>query len=181
MAQRKKKAVKKVAKKKPANQTSFKKGNKAAAVKGKGKGTPRYDRETLISKKIDNVTITNYMTLNSHLTPEELIMRLKNEKVSTLESMIIKSLLKGYRTGDIIQLSFFLDRLIGKVPNQIEHSVKNKFDDMSIEELLAEKRRVSEINRRNMTWNEQNHERSKEQLEVAIEIEANTRDIDTGD
>lgn len=162
--------------------TSFKKGNKAGAKKTLAKkGTPTYNRDELLAKKIDKVTITNYLTLNSHLTVHELIKRLETEKVSVLEAMLIKGMIKAYRTGDVYQMNFFLERLVGKVPNQVEHTVNNPYKDMSDEELLAEKKRVSEINRRNMTWNEQNNQRMIQQLEEASVIEATTGDDSTGD
>ena len=160
------------------NQTSFTKGNKKSVGNNATRGKAMYDREELIARKIDNRTITRYLTLNSHLTPRELLDRLREEDVSTLEAMIIKAMLKGYRTGDVNQLNFFFERLVGKVPNQIKHSVDNPYDGMSDEELLAEKRRVTEINRKTMRLIEQTNPRRIEEESIARAIEESTPEPD---
>lgn len=148
--------------------TSFKAGNQEWK-KRVAKGVTRTELEAFRAIKIDAAMIENYITQNSHLSPHELVARLRNERVSILEAMLIKAMLKGYRNGDVAQLSFFLDRLVGKVPNKIEHEVKNPYKDMSMEELMAEKKKVTELNRKTTQFLETTNERiinQMKQLEV---------------
>lgn len=162
--------------------TSFRKGNLAAGVGNKNaKGRTQADREELAMKKIDAGMVTRYFTLNSHLTIHELIARLQTERVSVLEGMIIKGMIQAQRSGDTGQINFFLDRLIGKVPNKIEHEVKNPYKDMSIEELMQEKQRLNEINRKTLNIIEATNERVINQnREIAAYVNATGNSADSG-
>lgn len=139
--------------------TSFTKGNTRSRGNRGPKGRTKADREQLAVKKIDLDLVTNYFTINSHLTPHELVARLRTQKVSMLEAMIIKGMLRAYRTGDTFQINFFIERLVGKVPNKIEHSVKNPYEGMSIDQLMAEKIRLTELNRKTLDFIETTNER----------------------
>jgi len=147
-----------------ANSGSFKPGNQIRKGKTAHKAPSPKTLEALRAVKIDAAMIENYITQNSHLSPHELVARLRNERVSVLEAMLIKAMLKGYRSGDVSQISFFLDRLVGRVPNKIEHNVTNPYKDMSMDELMAEKKKVTELNRRTTQFLEATNERTINQM-----------------
>lgn len=128
--------------KKTKSKTQFKKGNKVA--KGnKSTSAPRITLEKVASQKIDKSVVDRYLTVNSHLTPHELVQRLKLEQVSVLEGMLIKGLLKAYRTGDPHNINFYLDRIIGKVPTRVAHSLENELEGMTDEQLIEEKKKYA--------------------------------------
>lgn len=148
---------------------------------GKPKGHPQRDREELLTRKIDAGLISRYLTLNSHLTLKELQHRLKFEEISILEGMTIKGLIMAYKSGNYSQINFFYERLIGKVPNKIEHSVENPLDKLSDAELIAKKRELEETNRRTLRFIEASSASvtNLEQEALAI-VEASNREAETG-
>lgn len=152
------KLKKKVKEKKP---KGFQKGNKHG---GGVQGTQTYDSEALLAKTIDKVLVTNYITLNSHLTVPQMKEKLKNQNVSLLERAICKDLLSIGENGGTGTLGFFLDRLIGKAVQPIELSKKDPLKDLSQEELLEMKRELEKTNRQSMTYLENNNPRVQEQL-----------------
>lgn len=146
---------------KPKKPKGFQKNNKLTPPRAKG--ITQYDREQLILKKIDNVTVVNYITLNSHLTREQLEYRITKEKPSAIEGMLIRGLLRAYDTGDIHQMNFYLDRLVGKVATTLKHEVANPFKDVPTEELIKQKEQLAVIGRRTMDLYEQTSERFQAQ------------------
>lgn len=137
--------------------TKLVKGHKESVGNKARKGLTAQEREQLLAIKVDSNLVKNYLTLNSHLTPEELVHRLKHEKVSALEAMLIKSFLKAYNTGDFNVVNQILDRIVGKTPNVIQHGMVNPLEGKSVEELKEMKRQLESQNRSTMTWLEQNH------------------------
>ena len=136
---------------------TFKKGNKKSVGNKGRKGLTPIEKEQLLAIKVDSNLVKNYLTLNSHLTPEELVNRLQYERVSALEAMLIKSFLKAYNTGDFQMVNQILDRMIGKTPNVINHGMVNPLDGKSVEELQKMKRELEVQNRATMTYLEQHH------------------------
>ena len=124
------------------NKGMFQKGNPLA----KGTKRTRTAPNTLAivsNVKIDKALIDRYLTANSHMTVDQLIRRLNLGDVSVLEGMLIKGLLKAYRTGDPHNLNFFLDRLVGKVPTRVAHSLENELKDMDDATLVKEKEKYA--------------------------------------
>lgn len=144
------------------NQTSYKKGKKPTG--GAPKQRSSYDREALLAKKIDNVVITNYLTLNSHLSEEQLQKRLKEPNLSSLEKALIKNLIFAADGADIQRLTFVLDRLVGKPKQEIELSKKDPLKDLSPEQLLEMKRELEKSNRQSMDLLEKTNPRVQQQL-----------------
>lgn len=131
----------------------IKKGEKRAlGVKGR-KGRPHYDREERLAVRVDKGLVTRYLSLNSHLTLSELKEKIKlNSGISALENMVIRGMIRACNTGDSFQIGFYLDRLVGKVPNKVEHSVPDPFEGMTNDQLLEEKRKLETINRKTMSF-----------------------------
>ena len=130
------------------NPKGFQKGNKLS--QGKIKDSIGYDRQALIAKKIDAALITQYITLNSHLTPQQLERRLKTEKVSAIERMLINTLLYVSKTVDVQCMNFVLDRLVGKAIQPIQHMSSDKYDGMTVEQLLQLKADVQLSNEKTL-------------------------------
>jgi hypothetical protein len=118
-----------------------------------------YDKDTLIAKKIDKITMVQYLTLNSHLTPQELKEKLKNERVSSLERIVIRMILNGVVLGSIDTLNFIFDRLVGKVTNKIEVSKPDELEEKSLEELIEMKKQLSITNARTLEFMQATNER----------------------
>ncbi len=155
--------------------TSFKKGNKAAKGVGGREGKPTVDREERLLKKIDAGMITRYLTLNSHLTVQEMQKKLKSAKdISMLEYMTIRGMIVAAQTGDTNRINFFYDRLIGKVPQKITHGLDDPYEGKSTEELIEMKRKLEASGRQTVKHIEQ-LPRMKEQ---AAEVEAEYRELE---
>ena len=121
----------------------FKKGNKMQSKGTRKTQTSPSTLNKVSNIKIDKALVDRYLTANSHMSVEGLIERLQLGGVSILEGMLIKGMLKAYRTGDPHNLSFFLDRLIGKVPTRIAHSLENELAGMDDEQLMREKEKYA--------------------------------------
>lgn len=129
-------------KRKP-NTGQFKPGNKLGR-RAKGKTHVTQTLEKVANQKVDKALVDKFLTFNSHLTPNELLKKLKVKPVSILEGMLIKGMLKAFRTGDPHNIDFILNRLIGKVPTRIAHSLDNELQDLTEEQLLERKRQYAE-------------------------------------
>jgi len=114
--------------------------------------------------------ISRYLTLNSHLTVDQIREKIKLRQCSMLEAMVCRGMIMAYVTGDTHRIDFFFERLIGKVPNKIEHSKPDPFEGKTIEELRLMKLQYEEANRRSLNYIEQNSERVKQQERDVIEI-----------
>ncbi len=96
----------------------FQKGNPG------GPGRPPMDPEL---KKIQKVTRTEAELLLSkfmQMDIDELEAVLRDKKRKCVEHMIGRIVLMGIKNGDHARLDFMLNRLIGKVKENIEHSVR---------------------------------------------------------
>lgn len=156
------------------NSTSFTKGHKINKGKRNAAGKVSYDREELANRRLDHGLISRYITLNSHLTRLELRDRLKEKGLSIVEERIIKSLL-----GDEASLSLgdLINRTAGKVPDVIEHAVRDKYAGWTVEELQAEKRRLSDINRKTLTQIENSYGMNKQQETTPNELATTAIDV----
>jgi hypothetical protein len=156
------------------NATSFQPGNQASkGVRGRaGKVTMSYDADELAARTIDKALVNKYFTVNSHLTLNQLREKYRSPNLSALEGMIVKSMILGAEQGDTGRIDFFLDRLIGKVPQKVDVTKTNRFENMTLEQLQAEKARLAEINQNRLRLMEQT-DRVKQQERDVIEITAN--------
>lgn len=142
----------------------FQKGNTVGI--GNKKNKTSYDAEQLLLKKIDNTTIVNYLTLNSHLTENQLEQRLKDPTISSLEKGIVKQFLEISKHGSMGSLQFVLERLVGKPKQEIELSKKDPLKDLSQEELLEMKREIEIQNRKTMQYLEANHPQVQRNIQL---------------
>lgn len=165
-----------MAKSKKQRGRNFPKNHKLSAGKNQNKARRSYDAEELASRRIDNHVVNRYLTLNSHLTEEELEDRLKDPKITMFEKRIVKSILG---TDEALAFSEIVNRLAGKVPDKIEHSAVSKFSNMTTEELLNEKRRLNEANRETMDRIERDTEERKRLQIESLQQSTATDTIET--
>ena len=164
------------------NKTSFKKGHTKSKGKSGKKGNtnvPTIDQRAVI--KIDKNIVEKYFNLNSGLTPHQIVARLKTLKITMLEAIVMRAMLKAYRGGEAYQCDFVLNRMIGKVPNKIHHEVINPYDAMTIEQLEAEKARLNVVNRNEMTYQERtnpNFQNLEREVTAFVKDPKNTPDGD---
>lgn len=123
--------------------TAFKKGNKASKGISKAGNSNTTVREIKNLRKIDNTLIVSYITVNSHLTRQELEKRLATERVTSLEEAIVNQLITASR-GGLDSLNFILDRLVGKVTTKVEITKPDPFENKTVEELNQMKRQLED-------------------------------------
>ncbi len=95
-----------------------------------------------------------------HLTVPELQQIQRDPETTALEQMLIAVIIKATNQGDDKRLTFYLDRLLGKVPDKIDLTGNQtiNFDDISKEELDE---RMEKILRRLKRVNESTTKRGK--------------------
>lgn len=153
------------------NKGMFQKGNKKQPKGSEITRTAPATVASVTNARVDKALVDRYLRVNSHLTVEQLITRLKLEGVSVLEGMLIKSMLKAYRTGDPHNVNFILDRLIGKVPTRVAHSLENELKDLDDEQLKKKKEMYSLALRSEI-------EHCEKQVETKLKDFENTKFID---
>ncbi len=157
--------------------TSFKKGNKIAAGNKSKAGQIASDREERLTRKVDAGLVQRYITVNSHLTVDEMKERLHDHnrgQISFLEYMIIRTMVVCAQTGDPARLNTIIDRIAGKVPQKVTHGVDDPFEGKSNEELIDIKRKLEATNRQSLKYAEQ----TPRVIEQSKEVEAEFREIE---
>lgn len=104
--------------------TSYKKG-----VSGNPKGRPKMDPEL---KALLDVTKTTYRTIAVkyfNMTKKELAGVKQNDSMTMLEWTFVKCLLKVHDKGDYATLDKMMDRVIGKVKDEVDLTV-NPHDEL---------------------------------------------------
>lgn len=103
--------------KKKHNQTSFTKGNKAAA----GKSLPEDIKKAKALNQVELERILNKYLYDSKAYDLDEVLQDPNAK--PIDQVIVRIILEAIEKGDPVRLDFLLQRLIGKVATKIEHSV----------------------------------------------------------
>lgn len=101
--------------KKPAN--AFPVGNKLS------NGRPKKDPLIKKAAKFTRTSIEALLTQFLYLNMDELNAVIEDAKRPTIDHFVAKILQIGIKTGDQQKLNFLLERIIGKVRDQIEHTV----------------------------------------------------------
>lgn len=163
------------------NKANFLKHHRITSGRQGVKAIATYNREELLNKRIDHRLVTDYITLNSHLTIKDLKDKLKYEKVSALEHMIVQAIINAALTGAPEKVDFILNRLIGKTPTLIGIAkLPNAMDEMSTEELIAEKLKIEEAIRDTLEYERKTSERFINQETIAHEyINTTSKRIDS--
>lgn len=157
-----------VKKKRGAPTNAFTKGNTASKGSSGLKGLTPLEIEALANKKIDKFLITRYITLNSHLTEDEARQRLEDPTISIFEKRIIGSLIG---CDDALNFNQILERVAGKVEERHVHQAIDPYEGKTNEELIEEKRRLEEQNRRYLQYVEEKQGLRPHQLQESREGE----------
>lgn len=94
---------------------TFKKGNKAS----KGKGRPPTSPEVRAIKKL---TTSHYIEIANkylYLNEAQLKARLKDKSLTALEKIVCKFVIQNIKSGSVSSLETLLQRLIGRVPAEV--------------------------------------------------------------
>ena len=103
----------------PGKGKPFVKGDKRC---GRPRKTPEEKKAYSMNKTEATQILVDFMQMKT--SELELIPKDKSRKV--IEHIIARIALEAIRTGDHVRLNFVLDRVIGKVSDKIEHSVRPK-------------------------------------------------------
>lgn len=103
-----------------ARDTKFKKGHPG------GPGRPKKDPELAKAEKLTKTEAEQHLIKFMQMDVEALQDVLKDKKRKVIEHIIGRIALMAIKNGDHSRLDFVLNRLIGKVSDKIEHSVKPK-------------------------------------------------------
>jgi len=113
MAKKKKKTAKR-----SANSGSFKPGNQAS----KGKGRTPVPGDIKTARTLNKTELERILNKFLNMNVTELKAIAKHPSTSVLEVMLANIAAKAITQGDQVRLDFLLNRTIGKVKEQIQHS-----------------------------------------------------------
>lgn len=87
-----------------------------------GPGRPAVTPQLKQLKKLNQESLAKILNELAHASIQELAAMSKETHRSVFEMIIISILKKAYEQGDQQRVNFILDRLIGKVKDQVEHT-----------------------------------------------------------
>lgn len=111
------------------NRTSFGTGNKVAV----GKGRPRMPPEVKAARQMNRAEVERIFNKYLFATEGEILDVMNDTKTPFGERMFLKVMAKCEDQGDHYRLEFILNRLVGKVPQAVDHTVTAPY--MEIEKL----------------------------------------------
>lgn len=97
----------------------YKKGNQY----GKLGGRPRKDPDVGAVMKINRTTVEACLAKYLGMPLEMLAVVMKDTTLPNIEHMVARIIYQGIKYGDQQKLNFLLERIVGKVRDQIEHTV----------------------------------------------------------
>lgn len=92
--------------------------------KGNPGGPGRPNRKITEIRKINKYVIDELLHKYSYMPFSELPAVVKDKETNALEALIASVYFHGVKNGDQLRLNFLLDRLIGKVKDEVDHNVK---------------------------------------------------------
>lgn len=100
---------------------------------GNPKGRAPIPEDLKALKEMSQIEVDRSLHELIHFTFSELEAIRKNQSTSNLKRMLIAVILEAIQKGDHYRLDFLLNRIVGKVKDQVEHSGK-----ISLEELVVQ-------------------------------------------
>ena len=100
----------------------FKKGQ-SGNPNGRPKGTTLVPKEL---RTINNRLVAETMSKYLNCTAQELQDHFKDPATSALDLIILRVLVEGIRKADQAKMNAILERIIGKVPDKIDHTTDGK-------------------------------------------------------
>lgn len=86
------------------------------------KGRPKVSTQLKEIKQLNANKLAELLNEFIHMDKQTLIERSKDPETSVFELIICSILKNAYDKGDQQRINFILDRLVGKVKDQVEHS-----------------------------------------------------------
>lgn len=105
--------------------TSFKRGEN-----GYQKTVPKDLQE---ARKLTKVEIELILNKYLHMQIGELMAQVKDPMKPTLEVLVMSVLITAIKKGDHDKLNFVFDRLIGKVKDNVDHTIKLSFHEQCVD------------------------------------------------
>ena len=87
-----------------------------------GPGRPAVTPEIKATRQLNTQELVRILNELVHADKETLIAKTKDPKTTVFELIICSILKNAYDKGDQQRISFILDRLVGKVKEQVEHT-----------------------------------------------------------
>lgn len=88
-------------------------------VSGNPSGRPKTPRDVLEARQMTTVEFTRLMNKFTGMTRDELAEYSRNPKATTLELLVASIIVKAITNGDHMRAEFLLNRLVGKVADQV--------------------------------------------------------------
>lgn len=101
-----------------ANQTSFKPGQSGNPA-GRPPHPPEIKQASQLSKTSFNAILNKYL----HCNASELEFVVTNPNIPVIDMVVCKILLESGNKGDHVRLNFLIERLLGKVKEEVEISL----------------------------------------------------------
>ncbi len=105
--------------------TSFKRGEN-----GYQKTVPKDLQE---ARKLTKVEIELILNKYLHMPIGELMAQVKDPMKPTLEVLVMSVLITAIKKGDHDKLNFVFDRLVGKVKDNVDHTIKLSFHEQCVD------------------------------------------------
>lgn len=102
-------------------ETQFKPGQS-----GNPNGRPVLPGNIKTMRQWNQIKFAEFLNEFVDMTQDQLASKLKSGTCTMLEDMIISVMLHAKKKGDHQKINFLLDRLIGKVPNEIDVTTKGE-------------------------------------------------------
>lgn len=94
---------------------------------GNPNGRPTLPEDIKQARALNKIELDRMLNEMIHLTKAELQAKIADPKTTALELMACSVVAKGVQGGDHMRLGFLLDRLVGKVKDQVEVSSPEGF------------------------------------------------------
>lgn len=114
---------------------------------GNPNGRPPLPPEIREARKLTTAEFIRVANKLLDMTKAEVVALQKAPDSSIMESILASILVKGFNEGDASRLTFFLDRLLGKVKDRVELSGDNEKpvvieERLSLEEMKSQARHI---------------------------------------
>lgn len=91
---------------------------------GNPNGRPKLPKDVVEAKQLNRVELERVLNRLIHKTEPELNEVINSNDSTSFEKLIANIIVKGIRQGDQMRANFLLDRLVGKVKEHVEHTVR---------------------------------------------------------
>ena len=109
--------------------TMFKKGQASNPNSGRKPTSP----EMKEARKINRVIFEEILNKYIHLSVYELEEFLKDKNHTSLDYIVVRILYEAMKKGDQVRLNFILERLLGKLEENINHKLNHSFHSQVVD------------------------------------------------